>query len=120
DGAVAAAHLPSTVQVKVDAPAAETANIDADQISRVLTNLLINASQAMEGRGQIWMEAALAGEDAQIRVRDSGPGVPADIRYRIFEALFTTKAKGTGLGLALCKRILEAHDGTIELEPSEK
>ena len=55
----------------------------------------------------------------QLRVRDDGPGMPAETRPRIFEALFTTKAKGSGLGLALCRRILEAHGGTIELEPSD-
>ena len=51
-------------------------------------------------------------------MRDSGPGVPAEARPRIFEALFTTKAKGSGLGLALCRRIAEAHGGTIVLEPT--
>jgi signal transduction histidine kinase len=52
-------------------------------------------------------------------VRDDGPGVPADVRGRIFEALFTTKARGNGLGLALCRRIAEAHGGTVTLEPSK-
>jgi signal transduction histidine kinase len=54
----------------------------------------------------------------RIRVRDDGPGVPVDVRHRIFEALFTTKARGSGLGLALCRRIMEAHGGSIELERS--
>jgi signal transduction histidine kinase len=49
-------------------------------------------------------------------VRDDGPGVPEEDRRRIFEALFTTKAKGSGLGLALCRRIMEGHGGTVELE----
>jgi len=51
-----------------------------------------------------------------VRVRDDGPGIPIEEGNRIFEALFTTKAKGSGLGLALCRRIMEAHGGTIELE----
>ena len=54
---------------------------------------------------------------ARLRVRDDGPGIPAQDRARVFEALFTTKAKGSGLGLALCRRIMEAHDGSIEIEP---
>ena len=54
----------------------------------------------------------------RLRVRDDGPGIPAQDRHRIFEALYTTKAKGSGLGLALCRRIMEAHEGTIELETS--
>ena len=51
-------------------------------------------------------------------MRDDGPGIPAQDRHRVFEALYTTKAKGSGLGLALCRRIMEAHEGTIELEAS--
>jgi two-component system sensor histidine kinase HydH len=118
EGAVAAANLPAAVAVEVEVAPGQTADLDADQLTRVLTNLLINASQATEGAGRIWMSAVEAGGEVRIRVRDSGPGIPADIRHRIFEALFTTKAKGTGLGLALSKRILAAHGGTIELEPA--
>jgi signal transduction histidine kinase len=115
--ALGAANLPPTVEVRVSAPG-DGGNIDPDQIARVLTNLLVNASQAMEGKGTIWVDAERAGSETRIRVRDSGPGVPADIRARIFEALFTTKAKGSGLGLALCRRIAEGHGGTIVLEPA--
>ena len=118
DGAVAAAHLPATVQVASTAAPDEMALLDPDQISRVLTNLFINASQAMEGTGQIWVQASRIADGVELRVRDNGPGIAADIRHRIFEALFTTKAKGTGLGLALCQRIVESHGGTIALEPT--
>ena len=114
--AVAAAHLPPSVEVQVQAAPEGSALVDPDQIARVLTNLLINASQAMDGKGTIWVEAERAANETRIRVRDNGPGVPEEIRYRIFEALFTTKAKGSGLGLALCRRIAEAHGGTIVLE----
>ena len=54
---------------------------------------------------------------AACAVRDDGPGIPAEVRHRVFEALFTTKAKGSGLGLALCRRIVEAHGGSIDLDP---
>jgi len=118
EGAVAAANLPPGVEMTVTAAAGATASLDPDQIARVLTNLLLNASQAMDGRGRIWMDATRVGDETQIRVRDSGPGVPPTVRGRIFEALFTTKAKGTGLGLALCRRIAESHGGTVVLEPS--
>ena len=50
----------------------------------------------------------------------TGPGVPVELHGRIFDALFTTKAKGSGLGLALCRRILDAHRGRIEVEPSDR
>ena len=118
EAAVSIANLPPTVQVSIDAPEGVTGTFDGDQITRVLTNLMINASQAMEGKGQIFLEAARGPAETRLRVRDSGPGVAADVRHRIFEALFTTKAKGSGLGLALCRRIAEGHKGTIVLEPA--
>jgi two-component system sensor histidine kinase HydH len=116
--ATASANLPGTVTVDQDVPAGLTVPVDADQIARVLANLMINASQAMGGRGRIWLSAEAVPGRTNIRVRDSGPGVPLDIRHRIFEALFTTKARGSGLGLALCRRITDAHGGSIALEPS--
>lgn len=119
EGALAAAHLPAGVDVTIEAAAEETGHFDPDQITRVLTNLLLNGSQAMEGAGRIAMQAWRVGNETRIRVHDSGPGIPAEIRHRVFEALFTTKAKGTGLGLALCRRIAEAHGGTVTLEPSD-
>ena len=119
EGAVAAAQLPATVEVLIEAPASEVARLDPDQITRVLTNILINACQAMEGTGRVELRAAREGEVTRIEIHDTGPGVPAEIRHRVFEALFTTKAKGTGLGLALCARIAEAHGGSLTLEPSD-
>jgi len=116
---VAAAQLPATVEVLIEAPVSEVARLDPDQITRVLTNILINACQAMEGTGRVELRAAREGEVTRIEIHDTGPGVPAEIRHRVFEALFTTKAKGTGLGLALCARIAEAHGGSLTLEPSD-
>jgi two-component system, NtrC family, sensor histidine kinase HydH len=117
--AVSAAHLPAGVEVQVVAPPGTTLDIDPDQLARVVTNLLINASQAMAGAGHIWVEARREGTKSVLLVRDDGPGIPSEVRGRIFEALFTTKAKGNGLGLALCRRIAEAHAGTVTLDPSE-
>jgi signal transduction histidine kinase len=117
--AVGAAHLAPTVDVSVEVPEGLPLDADPDQLGRVVTNLLINASQAMNGGGHVWIEGQREGAATTLRVRDDGPGVPLEMRERIFEALFTTKAKGSGLGLALCRRILEAHGGTIGLEPSE-
>jgi two-component system, NtrC family, sensor histidine kinase HydH len=118
--AIAAAHLGSSVAVSVDVPAGVPLDADPDQLTRVVTNLLINASQAMNGSGHIWIDGQREGTTTTLRIRDDGPGVPAEVRDRIFEALFTTKAKGSGLGLALCGRIVEAHGGTIVLEASER
>jgi two-component system, NtrC family, sensor histidine kinase HydH len=118
--AVPAAHLPAAVQVIVDVPAGLTMDADAEQLARIVTNLLINASQAMGGTGRVWIDASRSGSVTNIHVRDDGPGVPAHLREQVFEALFTTKAKGSGLGLALCRRIAEAHGGTVTLESSER
>jgi signal transduction histidine kinase len=118
--ALPAAHLPAAVDVEITAPPGVTLDADPDQLARVLTNLLINAGQAMSGRGHVWVDAERQGAATSIVVRDEGPGVPPEVRGRIFEALFTTKAKGNGLGLALCRRIAEAHGGKVTLEPSER
>jgi signal transduction histidine kinase len=120
DSAVEAALLPAAVSVESVIPDGLSAEIDPDQMRQVLVNLIANASQAMRGRGRVEVEASAAlGGVVQLRVRDDGPGVPEDVRPRIFEALFTTKAKGSGLGLALCRRIMDAHGATIVLEPAD-
>jgi len=123
DGAVRASLLPGTIDVQiVTSPAELEIDVDPDQIHKVLVNLLTNAAQAMPGGGHVEVrtEPTVDGHGAQLRVLDNGPGVPVEARHRIFEALFTTKAKGTGLGLALCRRIMEAHGGTIDLEAREQ
>lgn len=118
--AVSAANLPPEVVVDVRVPPELTVSGDPDQLGRVLMNLLLNASQAMNGRGRVEIDGDGTPEETRLRVRDDGPGIPEELRIRIFEALFTTKAKGSGLGLALCRRIAEAHGGTLALEPSER
>jgi two-component system, LuxR family, sensor kinase FixL len=86
---------------------------DAELLKIVFQNLLVNGAQAMQGRGA--MQVTLEPVDGMCRVtlRDSGPGIPDDVRERIFTPFFTTKARGTGLGLATAKRIIEAHGGSI-------
>jgi signal transduction histidine kinase len=118
--ALPAAHLGETTEVVVEVPEGVPLDADPDQLTRVLTNLCINASQAMGAKGHIWIDARREGASTIIRVRDDGPGIASSLREQIFEALFTTKAKGSGLGLALCRRITEAHGGTVTLEPSEQ
>jgi two-component system, NtrC family, sensor histidine kinase HydH len=120
EAATAAARLPAAVRVTPPDPADIALEADPDLLGRVLVNLLHNAAQAMEDRGTIRIEGERAESATRLRVRDDGPGVPAEVSHRIFEALFTTRAKGTGLGLALCRRIVEAHGGTITLEPTTR
>ena len=119
--AVQAIGLPAMVRITVTAtPADLTAEVDPDQIRQVLTNLFMNSAQAMPQGGHIEVVAEkVAPSAARLRIRDDGPGIAEEARHRLFEALFTTKAKGSGLGLALCRRIMEAHGGTIDLEPTD-
>ena len=114
------ANLPASVNVQVNVPAGVPLDADADQLGRIITNLLINAGQAMPGAGQVRLDASREGTVTTLRIADDGPGIPDDLREQIFQALFTTKAKGSGLGLSLSRRIAEAHGGTIVLEPTER
>jgi signal transduction histidine kinase len=118
--AISATPLPVGVEVEtVTAPEADILlDVDRDQLVRVLCNLFINAAQAMNGEGRIVVGASRSGNTTNLCVRDTGPGISPQVRPRIFEALFTTRSKGTGLGLALCRRIVEAHGGTIGLDTS--
>lgn len=105
--------------VRID-PTLPEVPADRDQLFQVLENLLLNAVQAMPEGGRVRIEAVRFGERVQLLVADTGPGVPEEMREEIFEPLVTTKRGGTGIGLALCKRIVEAHGGTISLAGSEE
>jgi signal transduction histidine kinase len=85
---------------------------DASQLRQVLVNLLENAVHAVSPQGDVSLSAVDDGV-VQIAIQDSGPGIDPAIQARLFEPLMTTKAKGVGLGLALVKRIVERHGGTI-------
>jgi two-component system NtrC family sensor kinase len=96
-----------------------TAVGNANQLQQIVVNLVANAIQAMDGRGTIELKTARSAEGrVELRVSDSGPGVPPEIAARVFEPFFTTKpeGKGTGLGLSICYRIAEEHGGSIRLE----
>ena len=95
------------------------ARADPLQLRQVLGNLFANAVQAMRDGGHVRLRASRAGDGDTIIVEDDGPGVPAEVRDRVFEPLVSTKPKGTGLGLAICRQIVEQHGGTIELLAGE-
>ena len=86
---------------------------DAELLKIVFQNLLMNAAQATQGRGAVTVRVEPVDGVCRVTVRDSGPGIPADVRDKIFTPFFTTKARGTGLGLPMAKRIVEAHGGSI-------
>jgi signal transduction histidine kinase len=97
---------------------------DEHQLTQLFTNLLTNAYEAMAGRGRITLKARRVrledggdGRDAVlIECADDGPGMTADIAAKVFVPFFTTKAKGSGLGLAIVRKIVDAHDGRLDLE----
>jgi signal transduction histidine kinase len=89
--------------------------VDPDLVSQVLLGLLANATEVMNGGGEVSLEASAAEGVVEIAVADSGPGVPEELRARIFEPFFTTRNRGTGLGLAIARQIIEAHGGKIDV-----
>ncbi|MGQ9801234.1 MAG: sensor histidine kinase [Candidatus Saccharicenans sp.] len=89
---------------------------DRGKMKVALRNILINAIEAIKGRGRIKINLKEAGEELIVEIKDNGCGIPAEMVDRIFEPYFSTKEKGTGLGLAICRRIVEEHEGSIKLE----
>ncbi len=104
---------------------------DPHQLRQLFTNLLINAFEALGGRGRVdvrsWLGTAedlctSVGEPSEpsrplmVEVTDNGPGVPAEVTDKIFSPFFTTKPRGSGLGLAIVRKIVDAHDGRIDME----
>ena len=89
-----------------------------DELNQVWTNLIYNALQAMEYNGMLKIKTGLKDDLISVSFTDSGKGIPPEIRQRIFDPFFTTKApgEGCGLGLDICKRIIDKHGGTIEFE----
>jgi two-component system NtrC family sensor kinase len=94
---------------------------DERRLAQVVLNLLLNAADAMEGRGAVTVAARAAGGRVEIEVADTGPGIPAHLLPRVFDPFFTTKepGHGTGLGLAVCHGIMTSIGGAIEAGPAE-
>src|SRR3989442_2200053 len=106
--------VPEGVKVSVEANGGRrTVQGYYDPLRRALSNLLRNAAEAMEGRGAIDVRVTGDGRGMAITIADHGPGIPQELRQRVFEPYFTTKRDGTGLGLALVRQTLEVHGGTI-------
>ena len=102
---------------------------DAQQLRQLFTNLIINAFEALNGTGHLTVSARHVppsldplGQDrpgpgvVEVEVADDGPGVPEEVRDRIFSPFFTTKPRGSGLGLSIVRKIVDAHDGRIDLQ----
>ena len=92
------------------------APVDLHHLRRALLNLLLNAVEAMPEGGELGLVLKPAPEAVEIRIEDTGSGVPPDALGRIFDPFFTSKAQGTGLGLAIVQRVVEAHGGSVAAE----
>jgi two-component system, LuxR family, sensor kinase FixL len=104
--------------LKLDIRIAEDAGeavIDKIQIQQVLINLMRNAVEAMAtvSRRELTVSASRVGEMVEIRVADTGPGLPELVRARLFQPFITTKPDGMGVGLSVCRAIVEAHGGEL-------
>jgi two-component system sensor kinase FixL len=89
---------------------------DREMLQVAFQNILMNAAQAMEGQGRIQIEISNTDGMCRVSVIDHGPGMPAEAQEKAFDAFFTTKHRGTGLGLPIARRIVESHGGTIQIE----
>lgn len=112
--------LSDNITVSVDFKnQSELLEIDGNYFRRVIVNLLTNAVQAMPEGGKLTVEGKRIADNSVLSVSDTGVGVSEENIRKLFTPLFTTKAKGTGLGLAVCKRIVDAHHGEISVESEE-
>jgi signal transduction histidine kinase len=116
--AAAVAALASTrgVGVKADVGDAGTAHVDADQFNQAIDNLLRNAVEASPSGATVWLRASRDGAGHHVVVEDQGPGIAPEHLAKVFDLYFTTKADGTGVGLAVTHQIVEAHGGSIEVD----
>ncbi len=89
---------------------------DRELLQVVFQNILMNAAQAMDGNGRIDVVITDADGLCTVAITDKGPGIPEDVRAKAFDAFFTTKHRGTGLGLPIAKRIIDAHGGAIQID----
>lgn len=88
--------------------------VDRDLMKQAVLNVVVNAIEAMPEGGSLKLESAVEDDQVEIRVADTGPGIPPDLREKIFRLYFTTKKEGSGIGLAMTFRVVQLHDGTID------
>ena len=89
---------------------------DAEMLKIVFQNLLVKSAHAMGGRGRIRVDVSTADTACLVAFRDDGPGIPLEVREKIFTPFFTTKSRGSGLGLPTAKRLIEAQNGAIAID----
>jgi len=108
--------IPENIKIINGVPEKPTIRTDKDKIERVFINLIKNAVEAMPNGGSITINSKQSNNSIEATFADTGSGISEEILPKIFSPLFTTKATGMGFGLAICKRLVEAHGGTIAVE----
>ncbi len=117
---VAQTEILKSIQINMQIDGALTVDADPQLLKRVLINLVTNAVQAMPQGGELTIKAQTNNQgQVEIAVEDTGVGIPDAVKPKIFTPLFTTKSKGQGFGLAVCKRVIEAQNGAITFESQE-
>ena len=94
-------------------------SVDRGKVQQVVLNLLRNAIEVLDQGGRVTVEVAPDGMGARVQVKDNGPGIPQDVINRIFEPFFSTKEKGTGLGMAICHSLVTQHGGDIRVHSQD-
>ncbi|MCX5793797.1 MAG: ATP-binding protein [Elusimicrobia bacterium] len=100
--------------IQTFAPENPAVNMDVDEMTQALRNLIKNGIEVMPERGKVFVRSEMAGDMVRIDVEDTGAGMPKETLEKIFAPFFTTKARGTGLGLAVVKKVTDRHKGRIE------
>jgi signal transduction histidine kinase len=88
--------------------------LDPEKIEQAVLNLVLNALEAMPQGGELSLRAAVENEQLRVVVRDSGPGIPPEIQDHIFRPYFSTKDRGTGIGLTLAEKLVRQHRGQLD------
>jgi len=111
-------RIPKNIKVINSVEAEPTIRIDTNKMKRVIINIVKNAIDAMPNGGTLKIKSRSINGRWEISFSDTGVGMPEEIKEKLGKPLFTTKAKGMGLGLAICKRIVKAHEGSMSIKSS--
>ena len=117
--AISRIDIPEGIEVETSPGEVLSTRADPDMILRAFLNLISNGVDAMPKGGVLSVETKANDSDIEISIRDTGEGIPEENMEKLFTPLFSTKAKGVGLGLYITKSLVEAHNGTINVETVE-
>ena len=112
---LAGMNIADNIEIRMQMEESMTLRCDASMIGRVLVNIISNAVQAMPEGGVLDLSASTTEKYVILAIKDTGPGIPLEVENKIFYPLITGKARGMGMGLAVCKRLLKAMDGDIRI-----